>query len=69
MARRYLWKKIKKIFLKYFDFSHECPQKNSAHSVQPFGRPEGTYIYIYECLVLLYRYVRQEHYYIDLEIS
>ena len=23
--------------------THECPQKNSAHSVQLFGRPEGTY--------------------------
>ena len=24
--------------------THECPQKISAHSVQPFGRPEGTYM-------------------------
>ena len=46
---------------KKFDFfslnrppvTHEWPQKNSAPSVQPFGRPFVTYIY--ECLVLLYR--------------
>ena len=43
-------KKGKKIDF-FFDFfslchpraTHECPQKNSAYLVQPFGRPEGTY--------------------------
>ena len=27
--------------------THECPQKNSTQSVQPFGRLYATYIYIY----------------------
>ena len=36
--------------------THECPQKVSAQSVQPFGRPPAIgNIFIYECLVLLYK--------------
>ena len=31
--------------------------KFSAESVHPFGRLYSTYIYIYECLVLLYRFI------------
>ena len=38
-------KKIKYFRLKHPPGSPECPQKNSAHSIQPFGRPQGTYIY------------------------
>ena len=34
--------------------THECPQKNSAQSVQPFGRLKQ---HLHECLVLLYRFV------------
>ena len=34
--------------------THECPQKNSAHSVQLFGRLYGKFIY--ESLVLLFRF-------------
>ena len=54
-------KKKKKFKQKKFDFfdlkhpsaTHECPQKFSAHSVQPFWLAIGN-IYMYECLVLLY---------------
>ena len=47
-------KHIKSIFnLCHPQDIHECPQQISAHSVQPFGRPEGT---LYKCPVLLYRW-------------
>ena len=52
-------KNVKKIFKKFSIFlaydtvTHEWPQTNSAQSVQPFGRLYATYIYIYECLVLV----------------
>ena len=39
--------------------THECPQQISAQSIQQFGRLYATYIYIYECLVLLYKLYRQ----------
>ena len=35
--------------------THECPQQISVQSAQPFGRLKTTYIYIYKCLVFLYR--------------
>ena len=34
--------------------THECPQKNSAPSVQPFSWLKQ---HLHECLVLLYRFV------------
>ena len=44
----------------------ECPQKISAQSVQPFGRLYATYIYLYECLVLLHRLMRGKMYFLNL---
>ena len=50
------WKKILNFFSPYHPpATHKCPQKISAKSVQPLVRLYATYIYIYECLVLLYR--------------
>ena len=50
-------KKTKKKNSTFFSLlaTHECPQTISAHSVQPFGRLRE-HIYIYKCLVLLYRF-------------
>ena len=43
-------KTVKKMFEIFFSNlaldTHECPQKISAQSVQPFGRLYATYIYI-----------------------
>ena len=49
---------IKKIYffgLWHPSATHEGPQQMSANLVQPFGRPEETYIY--GCVVLLYTWI------------
>ena len=45
----------KKKFLKRDFFSLKHPR--NPLSIQPFGQLSVTYIYIYECLVLLYRFI------------
>ena len=51
-------KKIEFLNKKKFDFlayvTHEFPQKNSAHLVQPFGKLKLTYMYDRRALLYIY---------------
>ena len=58
MKKKYILKKNFEFFLAYKLPGHPWVfKKISAHSVQPFDLLWTTYIHIYECLFLLYRFI------------